>query len=138
MGKKRLLTFFSKSNVPSPKFLDDQAQNFWLKKILLWKNLILVRNIAILNQNRLSIGSFFLHMIKIFANGNLLLNSSLLYYFWKVIPLCISKIFHKFSSPKSIPFIFCMILIHLVVLHMNNLIRTDVNWCLLEKSWKFT
>lgn len=138
MGKKRLLTFFSKSNVPSPKFLDDQAQNFWLKKILLWKNLILVRNIAILNQNRLSIGSFFLHMIKIFANGNLLLNSSLLYYFWKVIPLCISKIFHKFSSPKSISFIFCMILIHLVVLHMNNLIRTDVNWCLLEKSWKFT
>lgn len=74
--------------------------------MLLWKKLISVRNIAIFNQNRLPIGSLFLHVIKIFADGNLPLKSSLFYCFWKVFLLCISKIFHKFSSPKSITIIF--------------------------------
>lgn len=127
------LDIFQWIQSPSPKYLDDQAKSFWLKKMLLWKKLISVRNIAIFFQNRLPIGSFFLCVIKFFADGNLPLNSSLFYYFWKVILLCVSKIFHKFSSPKSVTIIFLCNFDSFDPIAQE---QFDQNWFELVPPWK--
>lgn len=73
------------------QFLDGQIYIFWLKKMLLWKQLILIRSITIQNEYCLTIGLLSIFVIHFFfLDGNLPLNL-LFYYSQKVILLCIYK-----------------------------------------------